>query len=69
MRAAGWAQILRCTQNENMVLNGDIFSYFSLLLNRFKRIDKLPTAMGTDNSQPCPYRFAYDVLDANLNGL
>ena len=32
-------------------------------------IDKLSTAMGTNDSQPRPYRFGYGVLAANLNGL
>ena len=39
------------------------------LVKRFMKIDKLSTAMGTDDSQPRPYRFGYGVLDANLNGL
>ena len=39
------------------------------LVKRFMKIDKLSTAMGTNDSQPRPYRFGYWVLDANLNGL
>jgi hypothetical protein len=39
------------------------------LVKRFMEIDKLSTAMGTNDSQPRPYRFGYGVLDANLNGL
>ena len=39
------------------------------LVRRFLKIDKLSTAMGTNDSQPRPYRFGYGVLDANLNGL
>jgi hypothetical protein len=39
------------------------------LVKRFLKIDKLSTAMGTNDSQPRPYRFGYGVLDANLNGL
>lgn len=39
------------------------------LVKRFMKIDKLSTAMGTNDSQPRPYRFGYGVLDANLNGL
>lgn len=38
------------------------------LVKRFLKIDKLTTAMGTDDSQPRPYRFGYGVLDDNLNG-
>lgn len=37
------------------------------LVRRFMKIDKLSTAMGTDDSQPRPYRFGYGVLDENLN--
>ena len=39
------------------------------LVKRFMKIDKLSTAMGTNDSQPRPYRFGYGFLDANLNGL
>ena len=34
---------------------------------RFMKIDKLSTAMGTEDGKPRPYRFGYGVLDANLN--
>ena len=34
---------------------------------RFLKIDKLSTAMGTDDNKPRPYRFGYGVLDENLN--
>jgi len=39
------------------------------LVKRFMKIDKLTTAMGTDDNLPRPYRFGYGVLDANFNGL
>jgi hypothetical protein len=39
------------------------------LVKRFMKIDKLSTAMGTNDSQPRSYRFGYGVLDANLNGI
>ncbi len=38
------------------------------LVRRFINIDKISTAMGTDDHQPRPYRFGYGVLDLNLNG-
>ncbi|MES2884386.1 MAG: hypothetical protein V4709_06255 [Pseudomonadota bacterium] len=38
------------------------------LVRRFIHIDKLSTALGTDDGQPRPYRFGYGVLDANLDG-
>lgn len=39
------------------------------LVKRFMKIDKLSTAIGTQDSIPRAYRFGYGVLDANLNGL
>lgn len=38
------------------------------LVRRFLRVDKLSTALGTDDRLPRPYRFGYGVFDANLNG-
>jgi hypothetical protein len=38
------------------------------LAKRFMDIDKLSTALGTQDAVPRPYRFGYGVLDANLNG-
>ena len=38
------------------------------LVKRFLKIDKLSTAMGTDDKLPRAYRFGYGVLDENLNG-
>ena len=37
------------------------------LVRRFVRVDKLSTALGTDDDQPRAYRFGYGVLDENLN--
>jgi capsid portal protein len=37
------------------------------LVRRFVKIDKLSTAMGTEDGRPRPYRFGYGVLDENLN--
>ncbi len=39
------------------------------LVKRFIHIDKLSTAMGTQDDLPRAYRFGYGVLDANLNGI
>ena len=39
------------------------------LVRRFLKIDKLSTAIGTQDDLPRAYRFGYGVLDANLNGL
>lgn len=37
------------------------------LVRRFIKIDKISTAMGTEDGKPRPYRFGYGVLDENLN--
>lgn len=34
---------------------------------RFLGIDKMSTAMGTDDGKPRAYRYGYGVLDENLN--
>ena len=38
------------------------------LVRRFLKIDKISTALGTDDHLPRSYRFGYGVLDENLNG-
>ncbi|MEK8048203.1 hypothetical protein [Ideonella margarita] len=38
------------------------------VVKRFLKIDKLSTALGTDDNLPRHYRFGYGVLDANMNG-
>ena len=37
-------------------------------VRRFLKVDKLSTALGTDDGAPREYRFGYGVLDENLNG-
>ena len=39
------------------------------LVRRFLRIDKISTALGTDDGKPRAYRYGYGVLDENLNML
>jgi opacity protein-like surface antigen len=38
------------------------------VVKRFLKVDKLSTALGTDDNKPRNYRFGYGVLDENLNG-
>jgi hypothetical protein len=38
------------------------------VVKRFLKVDKLSTALGTDDKAPRTYRFGYGVLDENLNG-
>jgi hypothetical protein len=37
------------------------------LVRRFINIDKISTALGTDDKVPRPYRFGYGVLDQDFN--
>ena len=37
------------------------------LVRRFLKVDKLSTALGTEDGQPRNYRYGYGVLDENLN--
>ncbi len=37
------------------------------LVRRFLKVDKLSTALGTDDGKPREYRFGYGHLDENLN--
>jgi hypothetical protein len=39
------------------------------VVRRFLKIDKISTALGTDDHLPRSYRFGYGVLDENLNGV
>ena len=39
------------------------------LVRRFLKIDKLSTAVATEEHDDRPYRYGYGVLDANLNGV
>lgn len=38
------------------------------VVKRFLKIDKLSTALGTDDNAARSYRYGYGVLDENLNG-
>jgi hypothetical protein len=60
-------QIGRSIQNwtgTNGVL--DVYAGEKLVM-RFIHIDKLSTAIGTQDSMPRPYRFGYGILDENQN--
>ena len=37
------------------------------IVRRFIKVDKLSTAMGTDEREARPYRYGYGYLDNNLN--
>ena len=67
-----------CTQEQQNKISRDIQNWTGTngvleiyagdkLVRRFLKIDKLSTAMGTDDNKPRPYRFGYGVLDEYLN--
>ena len=67
-----------CTQEQQHNLGRDIQNWTGTngvlevyagdkVVRRFLKVDKLSTAMGTDDNKPRPYRFGYGVLDENLN--
>lgn len=67
-----------CTQEQQNKLSRDIQNWTGTngvlefyagdkLVRRFLKIDKLSTAMGTDDNKPRSYRYGYGVLDENLN--
>lgn len=67
-----------CTQEQQNTIRRDIQNWTGTdgvleiyagpqLVRRFLKIDKLSTAMGTQDDLARPYRYGYGVLDANLN--
>ena len=72
--------LFACTQEQQNKIGRDLQNWTGTdgvlevysgdkLVRRFLKVDKLSTAMGTDDSAPRPYRFGYGVFDANLNGM
>ena len=67
-----------CTQEQQNKISRDIQNWTGTngvleiyagdkVVRRFLKIDKLSTAMGTDDNKPRPYRYGYGVLDENFN--
>ena len=67
-----------CTQEQQNKISRDIQNWTGTngvleiyagdkLVRRFLKIDKMSTAMGTDDGRARNYRFGYGVLDENLN--
>ncbi len=76
--AAALLALAGCTQEQQNKISRDIQNWTGTngvvevyagdkLVRRFLQVDKLSTAMGTDDKLPRPYRFGYGVLDENLN--
>ena len=67
-----------CTQEQQNKIGRDIQNWTGTdgvleiyagdkLVRRFLKVDKLSTALGTDDGKPRDYRFGYGYLDENLN--
>ena len=70
--------LLSCTQEQQNKISRDIQNWTGTdgvlevyagdkLVRRFLKIDKISTALGTDDGKPRAYRYGYGVLDENLN--
>ena len=70
--------LLGCTQEQQNKISRDIQNWTGTngvlevysgdkVVRRFLKIDKMSTAMGTDDGRARNYRFGYGVLDENLN--
>ncbi len=75
---AGLAIMAACTQEQQNKIGREIQNWTGTngvlevyagdkLVRRFIQIDKLTTAMGTDDNKPRPYRYGYGYLDENQN--
>jgi hypothetical protein len=67
-----------CTQEQQNKISRDIQNWTGTngvlevyagdkVARRFLKVDKISTAMGTDDGKPRAYRYGYGVLDENLN--
>ena len=76
--AAAIALLAGCTQEQQNKLGRDIQNWTGTngvmevyagdkVVRRWLKVDKVSTAMGTDDNRPRAYRFGYGVLDENLN--
>ena len=76
--AAAALALAACTQEQQNILGRDIQNWTGTngvvevyagdkVVRRWVKVDKLSTALGTDDNRPRAYRFGYGVLDENLN--
>lgn len=76
--ASAVVMLAACTQEQQNKLGRDIQNWTGTngvleiyagdkVVRRFLKVDKLSTALGTDDRLPRAYRFGYGVLDENLN--
>jgi hypothetical protein len=70
--------LVSCTQEQQNKIKRDVQNWTGTngvleiyagdkVVRRFLKIDKMSTALGTDDGKPRPYRYGYGVLDENLN--
>jgi hypothetical protein len=75
---AGLALLSACTQEQQNKISRDIQNWTGTngvleiyagekVARRFLKIDKISTALGTDDGKPRAYRYGYGVMDENLN--
>jgi len=78
LAAAAALLLSSCTQEQQNKLGRNIQNWTGTngvvevyagdkLVRRWLKVEKLSTALGTDDRQPRPYRYGYGVLDENLN--
>ena len=79
LTVAGLAVLLSaCTQEQQNKISRDIQNWTGTngvmevyagdkVVRRFLKVDKVSTALGTDDKTPRAYRYGYGVLDENLN--
>ena len=74
------ALLAGCTQEQQNKIGRDLQNWTGTdgvlevymgnqVVRRFLKIDKLSTALGTDDGRARSYRYGYGVLDENLNGV
>ena len=75
---AALALLASCTQEQQNKLGRDIQNWTGTngvlevysgdkVVRRFLKVDKLSTALGTDDASPRSYRYGWGTLDENLN--
>ena len=78
LRPGSTLLLASCTQEQQNKLGRDIQNWTGTngvlevnagdkVVRRWLKVDKLSTALGTDDGRPRAYRFGYGVLDENLN--
>ena len=80
MGAVAALLLLGCTQEQQNKIGREVQNWTGAngvlevyagdkVVRRFLKIDKISTALGTDDGKPRAYRYGYGVLDENLNML